>query len=98
MSIETVLDVSTEGLTKEDHFLLEELAGMHSGDYEAPRVTSTEYGYVIWPGDDDSQPYEIDDLRKRGASPVLLGIVKHAFRKGVFMINIDRDSTDTIED
>jgi hypothetical protein len=90
-SIETVLDVGTEGLTAGDHALLEALSEQLSEDYEAPRTTSTQHGYVIWPGDEDSAEDEIADLKRRGASPALLRIVAYARAKGVFMINLDRD-------
>lgn len=91
-SIETVLDVGTEDLTAADHALLEALSELNSEDYDAPRTTSTQYGYVIWPGDEDSAEDEIADLQRRGASPALLRIVTYAHEKEVFMINIDRDS------
>lgn len=98
MSIETVLDVGTDDLTAEDHALLEALSEMKSEDYDAPRTTSTQFGYVIWPGDEDSASYEIADLQRRGASRALIRILTHAYEKGVFMINIDDDSGDTVED
>lgn len=38
------------------------------------------------------------DLQQRGASRGLLRILAYAYKKKVFMINIDRDSDDSVGD
>jgi hypothetical protein len=46
----------------------------------------------MWLGDEDSIDDELADLKARGASRGLLGIVKKAAKAEVLMINFDQDA------
>ncbi len=90
--VRAMVDASTGHLSEWDKALLSERSNQERHD-RFPRVTSHEYGWILFvTGDEEGQVAELTEAQRLGASPGLLALIAHAQRAGAYILNLDADA------
>lgn len=94
MAIQRALDLSTAHLTPRDMSLMTDACDLYEEDEVGRfpvRITSHQYGWVLFLPDDENKPENMA-FRDKGFSENLICVLEYAYKHKCMFINFDQDA------